>query len=426
MDAKGQRIAYTYDGANRMLTEDYLDEASTEFSYGRTPDIAYHYDLPPASVDQGNGSQSTARNTRGMLAWVEDTSGEEHTSFDARGRADWSVKRIPDPVLNSNLNAQSRILVSYRTAFDYDSLDRLTRLVYPDNDEVSYSYNARGLVENISGGPSGYILADVGYLPTAQEERLDYGNGVRTTYEYDSRLRLKQLLTVAKPGNLNLQLINFAYDFDSASNIRSIEDLRPESEVPAGDPRRNSQRFQYDDLYRLTQVAYNPSSPNPQVATNLINYRYDRIGNMLAQTSDIRHDEKGLPVANLGNMNYGGSAGRVGRAGRQAGDPPGPHALSQIASVQSGVTNRIYRYDANGNMTEIDGLRCTWDFMDRLVGVEDDTMRAEYRYDFSGRRIIKRVFWKQGEPALTAPTAAHATPSTALAIPKPQPSRVPN
>jgi uncharacterized protein RhaS with RHS repeats len=70
--------------------------------------------------------------------------------------------------------------------------------------------------------------------------------------------------------------------------------------------------------------------------------------------------------------------------------PPGPHALSSLASNQPGVTNRVYSYDANGNMQEIDGLRCTWDFMDRLVQVEDQSMRAEYRYDFTGRRIYQK------------------------------------
>jgi YD repeat-containing protein len=410
-DAKNQRVTYTYDGANRILTEDYQDENSPEFSYHRAPDIAYHYDAPPGPVDQGNGAQATGRNTKGMLAWVEDTSGQEHSSYDARGRVEWTVKRVPDPVLNSNLNSTTSILVSYQTALQYDSLDRLTRLIYPDNDEVTYAYNARGLLDSISGGPSGHILAGVGYLPSAQQERVDYGNGVRTTYEYDPRLRLRHLLTVSKPATLNQQLINFGYDLDNVSNVRAIEDLRPESAVPANDPRRNTQRFQYDDLYRLTQVRYNSPANSPS-ATNRIDYRYDRIGNMLAQVSDIADSDKGLPLANLGSMNYGGTAGRHGRNGRQPNDPPGPHALSQLTAVQPGVTNRVYSYDANGNMKEIDGLRCTWDFMDRLVGVEDDTMRAEYRYDFSGRRIIKRVFTKQAVPSQTGARVAQSATGT--------------
>jgi hypothetical protein len=65
-------------------------------------------------------------------------------------------------------------------------------------------------------------------------------------------------------------------------------------------------------------------------------------------------------------------------------------------------------------MTEIDGLRCTWDFKDRLVAVEDDTMRAEYRYDFTDRRIIKKVWCK---PATNAPPANLNAQSSAVIYP---------
>src|SRR5262249_8394280 len=141
VDAKSQRITYTYDGANRTLTEDYHDESSAEFSYHRSPDLAFHYDTPVASVDQGDGTRATARNLRGALAYVEDTTGEEHTSFDARGRIEWTVKRILDPELSPTLTPESSKLVAYKTAFEYDSLDRVSRMIYPANDEVTYQYN---------------------------------------------------------------------------------------------------------------------------------------------------------------------------------------------------------------------------------------------------------------------------------------------
>jgi hypothetical protein len=45
---------------------------------------------------------------------------------------------------------------------------------------------------------------------------------------------------------------------------------------------------------------------------------YDRIGNMLAQTSEITHYEKGFSVTQLGNMSYGAGMGRISRIGRTA------------------------------------------------------------------------------------------------------------
>ena len=97
IDAKGQQITYTYDGANRILTEDYHDEGqpfSANFAYDPTqpisranrPDVAYFYDAPVPGLPMGDGTTATAQNTKGMLAYVWDLSGEEHTSYDARGR----------------------------------------------------------------------------------------------------------------------------------------------------------------------------------------------------------------------------------------------------------------------------------------------------------------------------------------------------
>ncbi len=58
------------------------------------------------------------------------------------------------------------------------------------------------------------------------------------------------------------------------------------------------------------------------------------------------------------------------------------------------VGSRAFPYDANGNMTVIDGMTNTWDFKDRLVRVENAEMRADYAYDYSDRRVMKSVFWK--------------------------------
>ncbi|HAB15662.1 MAG TPA: hypothetical protein DCE44_04345, partial [Verrucomicrobiales bacterium] len=391
VDAKSQHIQYTYDGVNRLLSEDYLD------ALGRTPDVLYHYDVPDSNVPVGDGTYASGNNTKGMLAWAQDLSGEEHTSYDSRGRVESVIKRIPDPQFLSTLSSQpSTPLVSYRTGYAYDSLDRATTLTYPDNDQIGYAYNARNLLQKIIGGVNGLtrgglVISNILYQPSDQLAWIDYGNGVRTTYGYDPRLRLNSLLTVSQPSTLNSQLINFTYDFDGVSNIRSISDNRPASAVPLDDPRRNTQVFAYDDLYRITRATYNSLTLNSPPSTNFISYSYDRIGNMLAQHSDIVHLEKGLSVTDLGDMSYGGSTGKSGRIGRASSASPGPHALTSLANRKSQIANREYPYDANGNMTLIDGLTNTWDFKDRLIAVENSEMRAEYTYDYADRRIIKRV-----------------------------------
>ncbi len=385
-DNKGQVIQYTYDGANRIKTEDYLDAA------GKSPDVEYFYD---ASLPGFSGN-----NVRGQLAAVRDLSGEEHFTYDARARIVAQTKRIPDPVflsLAAGGEGQGEVvLVNYTTRYTYDSMDRVVSLTYPDGDVVTNLYNPRGLLTRITGGPSGSIISNITYRASAQLNNIRYGNTVLTSYDYDPRLRLKKLHTVSPTGGeggSEGDFINFTYDFDAVSNIKAIHDNRPLSVVPANDPRRNTQLFQYDSLYRLTRAEY------PAIlegSPGHIDYRYDRIGNMTSQFSNIPHVEDGKSVTDLGAMTSGGTAGSSGRLGK--GSQPGPHALTRISLSAGGEGQgevvRDYPYDANGNMTNIDGLTNTWDFKDRLIAVENDKMRAQYTYDYTDRRIMKRVWQK--------------------------------
>ena len=384
LDAKGQRIVYAYDGANRIQSEDYQDGSP------RVLDVEYHYDSPAPGLPLGDGTIGAASNVKGQLAWVRDLSGETHFSFDSRARLSWEVKRIPD-----RLHGQ---LVSYRTRFDHDNADRLTRLTYPDGDEIHHSYNSRSLLDRIYGAALGDVIGSLAYRPSGQMASIGYGNGVATSYAYDSRLRLSHLATISPSAG---PLIDFGYQFDGVSNITRIEDGRTLAGQPQAAQRFNTQVFGYDSLYRLTRVDY-PGLAGADPRN--VEYRYDRIGNMLRQTSDIASVENGLPVANLGVMDSGGAAGRSGRTGRAPADPPGPHALTRITG---GAAARDYEYDANGNMRSIDGLACTWDFKDRLVAVENAQMRATYTYDYTDRRITKTVTPKNN--GVFVPASATAT-----------------
>ena len=98
---------------------------------------------------------------------------------------------------------------------------------------------------------------------------------------------------------------------------------------------------------------------------------------MLSKTSDIVHKKNGKSITNIGNMKY-------------AEKNAGPHALT---SSDNGEHKRIFSYDANGNMINKDGMTCAWDFKDRLIAIENQNIRAIYTYDYTDRRITKKV-WK--------------------------------
>ena len=399
IDAKRQRIAYDYDGANRLVAEHYHNEdappsapSSIPSAADRSPDVRYVYDRSAVEAELADGRRAPPRNTLGRLASIYDLSGESHTSYDPRGRVEWQVKGIRHPRTGS--------VQTYASAMDYDSMDRVTSLVYPDNDRITYAYNPRGLLEGVErNGPRGLdgsrdpvgtghvsVLANLDYIPSGQFARTDHGNGVSTTYDYDDRLRLRRL-TSAKPGES--PLLDYAYRLDGVSNIIAIDDLRPRIGALADTPERiNDQSFEHDDLYRLTRIRYGFEADGGEAG---ISYRYDRIGNLLEQSSNISHREHGRNVADLGRLEYLG--GRSQRAGRAPGDPPGPHAAT-------GTSDHRLSYDDNGNVVRLDDLELVWDFKDRLVAVKADRVTAEYVYDHADRRVTKHVRRVDGgEPA---------------------------
>ncbi len=471
-DARGLEIAYGYDGVNRLLSEHYAtagENTGNTLGYNqrwtnpgplpsRPADVAYHYDRiagpvetgyapPPRSTPEilvdtilgqqapqpgfdltgdgeidtldvarsvdlatkhatGKGSPPlipyevvTARNVRGYLAWVRDTSGEEHTSFDERGRAEWVVKKI---------RTGTGDMASFKTENDFDSMDRVTRLTYPDNTWIDYTYNPRGLLETI---PTVVPRAD--YNSAGQLSRLDYQIGTVTSYSFDHRLRLGRIHTVRLGDGVALQDLNYSYD--GVSNITTITDGRTDAEldqigvelgISSAEARkfRETKALEYDDLYRLTRAA------NVAVWGEL-DYRYDRIGNLVRRGGGLLTPS---PTFDFGELTYGGSspgsgnAMAWGRDGRAPAAAPGPHAVS---SIPAGADREVISYDERGQVIGGLGRLNLWDHKARLLQIDSTGSNRNF-YDYSDRRVasIRRgvaVLYPFPHSDLAAPAGMH-------------------
>lgn len=347
MDARGQEIQYTYDGANRVLTEDYLDDGMP-LSLTRAPDVVYHYDKPSPEYP-------LLANTQGRLAFVEDLTGIEFRGYNTRGAVEQVVKRV---------DRENGAQEDWMTDSLVDSLDRPYQIIYPDGNVVRQEYDARGLLTSIPG-----FMSEMLYRPSRQKGTCTFANGVVTNYEYDPRLRLTRILTESD-GQI-LQDLN--YQFDQADNVLNITDGRP---LPPADPRNQTASFIMDNCYRLARAV--------GAGYGTIAYDYDRLGNMVSKTSPDIND----PTVDLGQMTSGGLMGTSNRIGRAPTDAPGPHALTEITKGQSSAS---LTYDANGNLTGYDSDSYLFDFDDRLGRVVKDGHDIRYLYDWTDRRVIKRV-----------------------------------
>lgn len=430
-DAKGQHLAFAYDGANRIAAEWHLPSGAGGPSPlpgapwsdapappARAPEVSYHYDvaagpiareafwrplevvglaqvvldrLPTAKgADLNNDGAVDARdlalksstpavgesvhsqNALGRLAWVQDQVGEEHLSYDARGRTVWKVKRL--------YNGEGDGMLSFFVENQFDSMDRLTRHVYADGTSVDYRFNPRGLLESVAAA-----IDRVDYNPAGQNLRIDLANGVRSTFSYDPRLRVTRISSVRTSDGTALQDREFGYD--DISNIAAIGDRRTAAhrskilaelpqppELAAADLNDSFTTITYDSLYRVT-LASGPAQGSHA-------YRFDPIGNLISQT--YQGDQRFRPT-DMGTMSYGEN-------GR------GPHVLTSLSSTAGG---KVFSYDNNGNLAgDGAGATLTWDPKDRLSGASEDGSIHQYRYDHASKRSIHAVT-KGGQTRLT-------------------------
>ena len=339
VDAKGQSITYTYDGVNRIRSENFvLTPGDT------TPEIVYHYDADLAA------EYPDANHTQGRLSWVEDPSGREYLSYDGRGNLAGKIKRILQP--------GSNIALDFVTLMQYDAMDRLVATTYPDGVTLTYQYNDQALLESIPG-----YLTNIDYIASDQRDQVLTSDGVTTDHDYDNRLRMATLRAFNAAGTA---LQAWHYQFDAASNITQIDDLRPDRTLADDD----SRLFTLDNLYRLTSVKYAAG------AQDRVDYTYDPLGNLTRKTST-------LPSENLGEMRYGQAAG--------------PHALTQVGDA-------TWHYDQNGNLIDKPGFTFTWDFRARLTAVSaPNGLLQEHLYDYADERVVKLVKSSQGEKLVIYP-----------------------
>src|SRR5690606_7839776 len=245
-----------------------------------------------------------------------------------------------------------------------------------------YAYNAGGFVERVDGGPEGEALvANFDYHPSSEVARAEHGNGVVSIFTHDDRHRLSTQVTRGSGGEI---LIDSELVYDPASNVIRRIDRRSFESVERASPRRNTQSFAYDELHRLVRARYEHADV-PGSNLGQIDYAYDAIGNLVARTTPPAGSPGhiGRDGIDLGAIAYAG--GREGRIGRLPGDPPGPHAATGSAS------GRTLAYDANGNVTRLDDAVLAWDAKDQLIAFERPGVTAMYLYDYSDRRVAKKV-----------------------------------
>jgi len=333
-DARGCGQNFTYDGAGRMLAEDYAPCESHHAAYqaptgsrdATAHEVTYYYDssttLPPGVAPAG---WTGGPYTLGRPIAVLDRGRASFSQFDGRGRVVRSQARVAAPaVVNVSGQLQSTTLAAryaprvYSRTFVYDAADReisattgaaeissgsnpaVPQVLSADNTSTcTTSYSRRGTVK-ASGSSYGDVVSDVRRGPDGLVHELRYGDAAdtRTAYLYDERRRISSVQTYRGPPasgawgsdypwasdansseptrQLTLQDEDFIYDV--VGNPVEIRDWRNPADWPVG-AKPVTRKVKYDDLYRAVDVRYQYAGGNdtwrsphaPEVDTNVNN-----------------------------------------------------------------------------------------------------------------------------------------------------------
>ncbi|MEZ4861706.1 MAG: SpvB/TcaC N-terminal domain-containing protein [Caldilineaceae bacterium] len=338
----------------------------------------------------------------------------------------------------------------FTTSTTYDVLNRPLTVTSPDNSVYRPTFNEANLLEKVAVNLCGAATAtpfviDIDYDAKGQRTLIEYGNGVRTEYEYDPlTFRLVHLLTrrnaatfpndCPQPpptGWLGCQVQNLHYTYDPVGNITYIRDDAQQTIYFKNQRVEPSADYTYDALYRLIEAtgrehlgqvggspiphSYNDAprvgirSPGPDngfhphdgnaMGRYCEKYIYDAVGNF----QEMSHQRSSADTPSWKRTYTYNEASLT-----EPGNPTEPGKKSnRLSSTQVGsgptAAPESYTYDAHGNMLHMPHLQIMqWDFEDQLQmtqrqavnaadtdGVQHQGERTYYVYDAAGQRVRK-------------------------------------
>jgi len=307
---------------------------------------------------------------------------------------------------NTRLNTNS-----YTVNTSFDALNRLTENTLPNGATQTPEYNQASLLERVSmrqsaNGTDEVYVQNIDYNAKGQREKIVYGNGVTTNYEYETdTFRLKSIFSSRTASPKTLQKLTYTYD--PVGNITTIRDDAHKIIFNKSQKIEPESSYTYDAIYRLIEATgrehesmtachyqtsgkkhteflpLHQSTANAQALINYIEtYQYDKSGNI----TQTKHDSK------LGTI-------RRTRIRNQTYSTRNNRILKSNAGCAN--EDKTLSHDANGNLTKLAHLQAMkWDFKNQLVEVQlnkgPKPNKAFYQYDSSGQRIRKLVVRNSG------------------------------
>jgi RHS repeat-associated protein len=312
-----------------------------------------------------------------------------------------NYKTIPDWSGNPGLEQQT--LADSTT---YDALNRPVSVTAPDQSVYRPTFNEANLLEKVEVNLRGAqtttpFVTNIDYNAKGQRALIEYGNNVKTSYDYDPlTFRLTRLRTLR--GAERLQ--DLSYTYDPGGNITQIVDNAQQTIYFNNQVVTPNNDYTYDAVYRLInaegrehigQIAQPQTTwddrfrvrlPHPNDGQAMRHYteryEYDSVGNFLELTHEA--------VNGNWTRSYSYNEPSLIEPGKQN---------NRMSGTEVGSNNPVteaYAYDAHGNMITMPHLSLMqWDFKDQLGATSRQVVNngtpetTYYVYDGAGQRVRK-------------------------------------
>ncbi|MCB1193895.1 MAG: RHS repeat-associated core domain-containing protein [Leptospiraceae bacterium] len=325
-NANGKKISYKYDTYNRLSKIDRPDnENDILFAYGANGKYVKPTKVTIREYDDVLGPRDA------YIARMD---------YDQYGRLNYVKREIDD--------------LQLIFLFEYDTMNRLNKTIYPNGIAVKNHYSESGHLYRVTmEKKTDYDNEVVKYAVIPSESSLQRrtGNKVLTTAKFNPITHKVKSVTTSLDGVHDVQ--RWSYEYDVVGNITEWKDLIYD---------KYNQSFTYDDQNRLS-TATGVYGEDGKLKT--IDYSYDPMGNLYTK-------------------------GNVTLFYTKASHPSAASKAIVNTDIPGNYYEILYNYDAAGNMTDRNDERFFYDSSEKMIAYEknpDDV--TKYLYDQSGDRIKK-------------------------------------
>jgi RHS repeat-associated protein len=421
IDANGNRTGWERDIQGRVTKEIRANGSEWLYAYEDTTSRLETVTDPKEQVKtysyllddnlQGVSYTNEEHDTPNVSFTYETAFNRVSTMVDGTGTTSYGYHPIgaSPPLGAGRLGTVDGPLSNDVISYAYDELGRVRSRAI-NGVALTYEYDALGRIttENNVLGAFSYQYDGV----TSRLETVTYPNGQTSSYAYYSNSGDHRLEEIHHKKSGGTTLSKFNYTYDALGNILTWTQQQDTDPAKAYD-------FEYDRADQLRNAVWRTTDQTPTILKRY-GYTYDPAGNRTVEQIDnapvlsaydnmnrLSSQAPGGTMRFAGTLNEAatvtieGAPATVTSDNRFAGGAPVGSGTSQVVvkakdyagnertntyEVSVSGSSKSFTFDANGNMTG-DGTRTfEWDAENRMIAVNQGTLRSEFTYDGGSRR----------------------------------------